>query len=99
MTRFLARALVPCAALAAAACGGGAPPGAKERPVSVVRPESPAGTAPAAAAAAAPAAYTGFRDGEKDLSASERAGREIWYKATGGNGRFHTYVFQQRMGE
>jgi len=71
MTRFLARALVPCAALAAAACGGGAPPGAKERPVSVVRPESPAGTAPAAAAA--PAAYTGFRDGEKDLSPSERA--------------------------
>jgi mono/diheme cytochrome c family protein len=95
MIRFLARALVPCAALAASACGGGAPPGAEERPVSVVRPESPAGTAPAAAVAAA---YTGFRDGEKGLSPSERAGREIWYKATGGNGRFHTYVFQQRMG-
>ena len=26
------------------------------------------------------------------------AGREIWYKATAGNARFHTYVFQQRLG-
>jgi mono/diheme cytochrome c family protein len=95
MTRSLARALVPCAALATAACGG-SPPGAQQRPVSVVRAVAPAGTAPAAAVA--PAAYNGFRDGEKDLTASERAGREIWYKATGGNGRFHTYVFQQRMG-
>ena len=32
------------------------------------------------------------------LDPSERAGREIWYKATAGNGRFHTYVFQQRLG-
>ncbi len=32
------------------------------------------------------------------LSAEERAGREIWYKATAGNDRFHTYVFQQRVG-
>jgi mono/diheme cytochrome c family protein len=95
MTRSLATALVPCAALAAAACGGSAP-GAKERPVSVVRPEAAAGTAPAAATP--PAAYAGFREGERDLSPTERAGREIWYKATGGNGRFHTYVFQQRMG-
>ena len=31
------------------------------------------------------------------LNASERAGREIWYKATAGNARFHTYVFQQRI--
>ena len=30
--------------------------------------------------------------------ALERAGREIWYKATAGNDRFHTYVFQQRLG-
>ncbi|MGI9047202.1 MAG: S8 family peptidase [Burkholderiales bacterium] len=40
----------------------------------------------------------GFRLGEAGLSPSERAGREIWYKATAGNDRFHTYVFQQRIG-
>ncbi len=40
----------------------------------------------------------GFHAGAADLSPSERAGREIWYKATAGNDRFHTYVFQQRMG-
>jgi len=40
----------------------------------------------------------GFRLGEAALTPSERAGREIWYKATAGNDRFHTYVFQQRMG-
>ena len=53
-------------------------------------------------AAAAPAAKLqdnpGFYAGEAGLSASERAGREIWYKATAGNARFHTYVFQQRIG-
>ena len=32
------------------------------------------------------------------MNASERAGREIWYKATAGNSRFHTYTFQQRVG-
>lgn len=41
---------------------------------------------------------TGFHAGAEGLSPSERAGREIWYKATAGNDRFHTYVFQQRMG-
>lgn len=40
----------------------------------------------------------GFRAGEAGLSPSARAGREIWYKATAGNDRFHTYVFQQRLG-
>ena len=39
----------------------------------------------------------GFPAGE-GLTPSERAGREIWFKATAGNGRFHTYVFQQRLG-
>ena len=39
----------------------------------------------------------GFYAGETGMSASERAGREIWYKATAGNARFHTYVFQQRI--
>ncbi|ANQ85781.1 hypothetical protein dqs_2752 [Azoarcus olearius] len=32
------------------------------------------------------------------LTASQCAGRLIWFKATAGNERFHTYVFQQRVG-
>jgi hypothetical protein len=40
----------------------------------------------------------GFHAGAAGLTPSERAGREIWFKATAGNGRFHTYVFQQRLG-
>jgi len=40
----------------------------------------------------------GFYVGQTSLNASERAGREIWYKATAGNSRFHTYTFQQRVG-
>jgi len=42
--------------------------------------------------------HPGFYVGEAGLNASERAGREIWYKATAGNDRFHTYTFQQRIG-
>ena len=58
---------------------------------------------PATAAAAPTAPGTsmpdnaGFYAGESSLSPSERAGREIWYKATAGNARFHTYVFPQRI--
>ena len=40
----------------------------------------------------------GFHAVAQGLNPSERAGREIWFKATAGNGRFHTYVFQQRLG-
>ena len=40
----------------------------------------------------------GFYAGETGLNPSQRAGREIWYKATAGNSRFHTYTFQQRVG-
>jgi len=42
-----------------------------------------------------PAYYdtTGFRNGEAGLTQSEKVGREIWYKATVGNDRFHSYVF------
>ena len=59
--------------------------------------------APGAAAAPSAAAKPlpdnpGFYEGEAGLTPSEIAGREIWYKATGGNARFHTYVFQQRSG-
>ncbi|BBJ23907.1 cytochrome c [Candidatus Nitrotoga sp. AM1P] len=45
-------------------------------------------------------AYTDneFHSGEVGLSPSARAGREIWFKATAGNERFHTYTFQQRVG-
>ena len=41
---------------------------------------------------------SGYFAADAGLNASERAGREIWYKATAGNDRFHTYVFQQRIG-
>src|SRR5262245_28159684 len=40
----------------------------------------------------------GFQQSGAGLTPSERAGREIWFKATAGNERFHTYVFQQRLG-
>lgn len=40
----------------------------------------------------------GFHAGARALNPSQRSGREIWYKATAGNDRFHTYVFQQRLG-
>ena len=60
----------------------------------------PAAAPPAPAAAPSPALQDnpGFYVGEQALSPSARAGREIWYKATAGNGRFHTYTFQQRIG-
>jgi hypothetical protein len=34
----------------------------------------------------------------QSLNDSECVGRLIWFKATGGNERFHTYTFQQRIG-
>ena len=40
----------------------------------------------------------GFRYGDGELTRSERAGGEIWFKATAGNERFFTYVYPQRMG-
>jgi hypothetical protein len=80
--------------------------------IAVTGRESPHGIAafaqapaqPASAASTPPPSGTPVRDnpgfyaGEAGLTPSERAGREIWYKATAGNGRFHTYVFQQRLG-
>jgi hypothetical protein len=41
---------------------------------------------------------SGFVSREAGLDESEKAGRQIWFYATAGNDRFHTYVFQQRMG-
>ena len=40
----------------------------------------------------------GFAAGEEGLSASARAGREIWFFATAFNDRFYTYSYPQRMG-
>ena len=54
--------------------------------------------APSATQPAAQQDDPGFYAGEAGLTPSEIAGREIWYKATAGNARFHTYVFQQRVG-
>ncbi|MBS1985302.1 MAG: hypothetical protein JST16_14130 [Bdellovibrionales bacterium] len=34
---------------------------------------------------------------EPTLTPDEAVGRQIWYKATAGNSRFHTYTFPQRM--
>ncbi|HKE96406.1 MAG TPA: hypothetical protein VKB34_19010, partial [Povalibacter sp.] len=78
--------------------------GDKVGPVTDAHAQSPA---PDVAAAPGPAPAggvpavrdnPGFYAGEAGLSPSERAGREIWYKATAGNSRFHTYTFQQRIG-
>jgi mono/diheme cytochrome c family protein len=41
---------------------------------------------------------SGFHAGENALDSAARAGREIWYKATAGNERFHTYTLEQRLG-
>jgi hypothetical protein len=45
-----------------------------------------------------PESQSGFRYGGGDLNDSERAGAEIWFKATAGNERFFTYVYPQRFG-
>lgn len=66
-----------------------------------IPPSTPA--AGQAVASPAPAltetGYTdaGFNEAETGLSPSARVGREIWFKATAGNARFHTYSFQQRI--
>ena len=67
---------------------------------SLLAASDPSPDAPPAQTATASSGYddAGFRAGEHNLSPSARAGREIWYKATAGNDRFHTYVFQQRVG-
>jgi mono/diheme cytochrome c family protein len=72
----------------------------QERPTDApaIVAQAPAAPAAASPAPAAPQDNPGFYAGEAGLNASERAGREIWYKATAGNARFHTYVFQQRIG-
>ncbi len=63
-------------------------------------PSPPAAAVDPSAASGASAVYNdqGFTLGEAGLTPSQRAGREIWFKATAGNDRFHTYTFQQRNG-
>ncbi len=39
-----------------------------------------------------------FRAREEGFTDAEKVGRRIWLYATAGNDRFHTYVFQQRLG-
>jgi hypothetical protein len=47
-----------------------------------------------------PADYVdeGFCSSYEGLTDSERAGCQIWFYSTASNSRFHTYVFQQRLG-
>ena len=97
------RVMVLCAALMAMSLGP-----ARAEPQPAAQAEQTAGAAAVAtpadvAALETPAAVpvygdTGFYAGSEQLNPSEAAGREIWYKAAAGNGRFHTYVFQQRLG-
>jgi len=70
-----------------------------DQPEPIVVAQAGGAAAPQPAAAPKPLPDNpGFYAGEAGMTASEIAGREIWYKATAGNGRFHTYVFQQRVG-
>ena len=52
-----------------------------------------------AGATAKPAAtgYSGSQCADPALTPQQRAGCEIWFYATAGNGRFHTYVLPQRI--
>jgi mono/diheme cytochrome c family protein len=70
------------------------PPVAEAAAVPTAIPES---ATPAMPDAASPYSDAGFHEAETGLTPSARAGREIWFKATAGNARFHTYTFQQRV--
>jgi len=84
-------ALLAAAALAAAGLSS-----SKQAVPAVAAPAATQAQAPAVTPAATPYTDAGFHAGETDLTPSQRAGREIWFKATAGNDRFHTYTFQQR---
>ena len=93
MKRGLVLATIVCLGFAIAASVAGKLENTLPAPVPVTA--APSTTAPEENS---PYSEAGFHQGEAGLSPSERAGREIWYKATAGNDRFHTYVFQQRIG-
>ena len=95
------RVVSVCLALSAglvAGCGNEAGRSAGDAFAQSALPASAAAQKLAVAARSEPVVDApGFYAGESGLTPSERAGREIWYKATAGNSRFHTYVFQQRV--
>lgn len=90
--------LSAAAAVFVVATSGASAPASADLPVSVLGPTALVSHRGAAAPLPESTTSSGFYSGETGLDPSERAGREIWYKATAGNGRFHTYVFQQRLG-
>lgn len=73
----------------------------RDAPIAPATPSATPSAPVAPASGDAPAADyadAGFHRGAEGLTPDERLGREIWYKSTAGNARFHTYVFQQRIG-
>lgn len=85
--------------IALSAAGVAAMSGDRQASAPMLVAQAPAAPAPIAVSpSASQPDNPGFYAGEDGLTPSERAGREIWYKATAGNARFHTYVFQQRIG-
>src|SRR5258706_3687119 len=69
------------------------------------RPRPAAGATPARPAKRVPEKTSVDQDApyleacaREGLNESECVGRLIWFKATAGNARFHTYTFQQRVG-
>ncbi len=72
-----------------------------------VAAQTPPAAPPTPAVAAAPVPEKSIADQDapyfeacarEKLTDSECVGRLIWFKATAGNDRFHTYTFQQRVG-
>jgi hypothetical protein len=51
----------------------------------------------AAAPTAGTSSYSGAQCDDPKLTPSQKAGCEIWFKATAGNARFHAYVLPQRI--
>src|SRR5262245_41702164 len=97
----MGRSAVAAALLAFGVAIGAAVLSKDPSPAVLVAQAPPTATAPAPASAATPIASAadnpGFYAIAANLSPQEQAGREIWYKATAGNARLHTYVFQQRV--
>jgi len=93
---FAAALLACCAAIGAAALSGNTADAGRTLTVA----QAPAGQQTQASAAGTGRSAPdnpGFYAIAAHLTPQEQAGREIWYKATAGNARFHTYVFQQRV--
>src|SRR6266498_2773785 len=104
MKRVLMAACV--AAIATAALLGLAPrSGNEQASVSAQTPATPTPSAAPVVAAPVPEKSSVDQDApyfeacaRERLTESECVGRLIWFKATAGNDRFHTYTFPQRVG-